>query len=148
MAKLLCRPRVGVCNWSHDGGIPKGEFRRKHIQIALYTNPGGLDDFSKVISITSAIREKLPVALHPVFEAMGYMYLSQTSTFEMVHLRVAKNEPDILLCQHRLYIHEYVTSPPLDELHVMIKEDEGPVVDGDVAFRVSLHQLVRFHNAT
>ena len=24
MAKLLCRPRVGVCNWSTDGGEPKG----------------------------------------------------------------------------------------------------------------------------
>jgi len=64
------------------------------------------------------------------------MYLSKTSTFEMVHLRVAKNHPEILLCQHRLYIHEYATSPPLDELHVMIKEDEGPLVDGLVAFRI------------
>lgn len=24
MAKLLCQPRVGVCNWSLEGRIPKG----------------------------------------------------------------------------------------------------------------------------
>jgi len=24
MAKLLCRPRVGVSNWSYEGGVPKG----------------------------------------------------------------------------------------------------------------------------
>ena len=29
MAKLLCRPRVGVCNWSTDGGEPKG-VSKKH----------------------------------------------------------------------------------------------------------------------
>lgn len=23
MAKLLCQPRVGVCNWSLEGGVPK-----------------------------------------------------------------------------------------------------------------------------
>jgi hypothetical protein len=26
MAKLLCRPRVGVCNWSYEGGVPKSEY--------------------------------------------------------------------------------------------------------------------------
>ena len=26
MAKLLCQPRVGVCNWSHAGGISKGVY--------------------------------------------------------------------------------------------------------------------------
>ena len=31
MAKLLCQLRVGVCNWSYDGGIPKSECRHKHV---------------------------------------------------------------------------------------------------------------------
>lgn len=69
---------------------------------------------------------------------MSRMSLYKTPAFEMVQLRVAKDEPELLLYQHRLYIHEYATSPPLDELHVMIREDEGPIYDGDVAFRVSL----------
>ena len=74
---------------------------------------------------------------------MDWMYLRKTSAFEMVQLRVAKDEPELLLYQHRLYIHEYATSPPLDELHVMIKEDQGPIYDGDVAFRVSLPVSLR-----
>jgi hypothetical protein len=28
MAKLLCRPRVGVCNWSYEGGVPKSKYPR------------------------------------------------------------------------------------------------------------------------
>jgi hypothetical protein len=65
------------------------------------------------------------------------MFLDRTPAFEMAQVRVAKDEPAVLLCQHRLYIHEYATSPPLDELHVSIMEDEGPIFHGDVAFCVS-----------
>jgi hypothetical protein len=78
------------------------------------------------------------VALHPVFLSMGWMFLSETMSFEKVHLCVAENKPEILLCEHRLYLHEYVTSPPLDKLHVVIKEDEGPLHEGDVTFRVGV----------
>jgi hypothetical protein len=66
------------------------------------------------------------------------MFLRKTSALEIAQLRVAEDEPELLLYQHRLYVHEYATSPPLDELHVMIREDEGPIDDGRVAFRVSL----------
>jgi hypothetical protein len=94
-------------------------------------------DFSKTWSITSAIRETLRVDLHPTFTAASYLFLSEQKSFEQVRLRVAKRKPEILLVKHRLYLYEYATSPPLRELRIVIKSDEGPIEEGDVAFKVS-----------
>jgi hypothetical protein len=65
------------------------------------------------------------------------MFLCEQTSFKQVRLRVAKNKRDILLMNHRLYLHEYATSPPLRELRISIMADEGPIENGDVAFRVS-----------
>lgn len=39
LAKLLCRPRVGVCNWSlnseSDGGVPKGMFHCIAVTVVI-----------------------------------------------------------------------------------------------------------------
>ncbi|KAH9921067.1 hypothetical protein B0H21DRAFT_767146 [Amylocystis lapponica] len=119
MAKLLCRPRKGVCNWSHEDGVPKKNL-----------------DFSRAYSVGGAILKDVKVALHPSFDPARYLYLCETKSFDQVKLRVARKEPDILLCENRLYMHEYATSPPLKELRVLIKEDEGVLDDGEVVFRI------------
>ncbi|KAH9924122.1 hypothetical protein B0H21DRAFT_152448 [Amylocystis lapponica] len=119
MAKLLHRPRKGVCNWSHEGGIPKENL-----------------DFSQVHSVGDAILKDIKVAQHPAFGPARSLYLRDTNSFDQVTLRVAPEEPDILLCKNRLYMHEYATSPPLKELLILIKEDEGSLREGQVAFRI------------
>jgi hypothetical protein len=66
-----------------------------------------------------------------------YHFLRETKTFMDVRLRVAPSQSKIL-CKNRLYMHEYLTHPPLRELRVCIKEDEGPLYEnGDVAFLAS-----------
>lgn len=77
---------------------------------------------------------------HPTLVTQSYLFLCETKTFQDVRLRVAPNKPQILLWKNRLYMHEYLTHPPLSKLRVYIKEDEGPLdEDGDVtvAFVVS-----------
>ena len=47
---------------------------------------------------------------------------------------------EIHLFNHRLYMHEFLTHPPLKELRVIFKEDEGPLNDSNdikVVFVVS-----------
>jgi hypothetical protein len=138
MAKLLVQPRVGVCNWSEEEGEPKtwGPYPpwadQPRPQDVQHLN------FSKVWPLKEAVRKNQAVHLHPVFEPPTYHFLKDTDSFQKVHIRVAGNQPEILLCRHRLYLHEYATCPPLDELHVMIKEDERPIEQCYVAFRVSL----------
>ena len=95
-------------------------------------------NFSKIWSASSAVRHAVKVEGHPTLVTQEYLFLRQTKTFKDVRLRVAPNQPDILLCKHRLYMHEYLTHPPLRELRVLIKEDQGPLYEsGDVAFLVS-----------
>jgi len=114
MAKLLCRPRVGVCNWSTDGGEPKAKL-----------------NFSEIWSTSLAITSVLRVSLHPCFNPTKYYFLSETKSFKDITLRVAPESPEIRLADHSLYRHEYISCPPLQDLRVMIIEDEGPLVDVD-----------------
>jgi hypothetical protein len=95
-------------------------------------------DFSKIWSVSSAIREAVGVEVHPTLVTQGYTFFGETKTFEDIRLHVAPHQPDILLCENRLYMHEYLTHPPLSELRVLIKEKRGPFdEDGDVAFIAS-----------
>jgi len=119
MAKLLVRPRVGVCNWSMESGEPKGNF-----------------DFSKIWSVSSAIRNAVGVGVHPAMVTQNYLFLCDAKTFEDVHLRVAQDQPEILLCRHPLYMHEYLTHPPLQKLRVLMREHQGPFVKSLVWTRV------------
>jgi hypothetical protein len=75
---------------------------------------------------------------HPTLVTQDYIFFGKTKTFKDVRLRVARHEPEILLCENRLYMHEYLTHPPLSELRVLVKEERGPIdEDGDVAFIAS-----------
>ncbi|KAH9921074.1 hypothetical protein B0H21DRAFT_895409 [Amylocystis lapponica] len=68
---------------------------------------------------------------------MRYLHLGMTESCSEVKLRVAQSGPDIWLYDNRLYMHEYATSPPLDELRISIvtaDDEEGVLVQGDVAF--------------
>jgi F-box domain len=138
MAKLLYRPRVGVSNWSKEGGVPKGTFSDSTNvdgqEIHIYPREENLD-FSKIWPISSAVEEALCVDLHPSFTVSRHIFLSEEKSFEQVHLRIARKS-HILLVNHRLYVYEYATSPPLDELRIMIKSD-GSIAHNDVTFRVS-----------
>ncbi|KIM82098.1 hypothetical protein PILCRDRAFT_820996 [Piloderma croceum F 1598] len=132
MAKLLVRPRVGVCNWSSEGGRPREKF-----------------NFSKVWSTSLAIRNAVKFEGHPTLVTQSYLFLRETKRFQDVRLRVAPNKPQILLWKNRLYMHEYLTHPPLRKLRVYIKEDEGPLdEDGDVtvAFVISNPEGVTLGN--
>jgi len=65
------------------------------------------------------------------------MNLQETMSFQQVHLCVSQGKLDIVLCKQRLYLHEYATSPPVDELCVLIKEDdilEAPLYGLDIGF--------------
>lgn len=92
--------------------------------------------FQKVWSISSAIQKGVDVDLHPSFVSGKYHFLARSKTFADVKLQVAEKFPEIRLTQHRLYPHEFVTCPPLRELRILIKEDDGPIQHGDVAYRV------------
>lgn len=79
-----------------------------------------------------------------------YLFLCDTKSTKDLRLRVVSNRPDsdILLFKNRLYMHEYLTHPPLRDLRVCIKEDEGPLRDpGLVAFVVSLVLRSTFYAA-
>ena len=87
---------------------------------------------------------------HPTLVTQSYLFLRKTKTFKDVRLCVAPNKPQILLWKNRLYMHEYLTHPPLRKLRVYIKDDEGPLQEDDddvtVAFVVSgrFSSLYRF----
>lgn len=74
---------------------------------------------------------------HPTLESQTYFTLWEWRSFDEVRIYVEPDQPGILLCRNRLYMHEYITHPPLSELRVCIKEDEGTIWDGDVVFVVS-----------
>lgn len=121
MAKLLYQPRVGICNWSFGGGIPKS----------------GLD-FTEVWSIHDAITEGMPVELHPSFNLPQYFSLREAKLHTDIRLQVAPNQPEIILFEHRLYTHEFLTNPPLREFRCRFidNDSDGPLRDFDIAFSI------------
>jgi hypothetical protein len=129
-----------MCNWSGDGGRPKGALR-----LVLCVHPTCVltfsiekFNFSKIWSVSSAICNAVKVEGHPTLVTQKHLSLHETKTFKDVRLNVAPNRAEILLCKNRLYLHEYLTHPPLRDLRVCIMEDEGPLhTNGDVAFLAS-----------
>lgn len=119
MAKLLFQPRVGVCNWSLEGGIPKNML-----------------DFTETWSIYDAITEAIPVDLHPVFNQRRCFSLREAKLHTDTRLQVAPDQPEIILFEHRLYTHEFLTHPPLREFRCRLIDNnsDGPLQDLDVAF--------------
>ncbi|KAH9942859.1 hypothetical protein B0H21DRAFT_749767 [Amylocystis lapponica] len=105
MAKLLMQPRKGVSNWSHQNGVPKGTL-----------------DFAKVWPIDAAIREDIVVDLHPVFEPCWFLFLEDAPCFDDATMLVAPHTP-ILLGRNHLYMHEFLTSPPMEELRIRFGVD-------------------------
>lgn len=99
----------------------------------------GKYDFSKVWSVGQAIKETLTVDVHPAINTQKYLILKDTSHYKDLKICVAPNQ-EIHLFNHRLYMHEFLTHPPLKELRVIFKEDEGPLNqqnDTKVVFVVS-----------
>lgn len=136
MAKLLCRPRIGVCNWSLDGGEPKSANLMYFSQAWLILPTEGLN-FTSVLSTSPAIVAATEVKMHPCFMPLKYYYMCEIRSWNDFTLRIGPGEPEINFSNHRLYQHEYLTSPPLRDLRVQITEDEGPLADiNDIGFMV------------
>lgn len=85
----------------------------------------GKYDLSTVCSVRRAIRESLSVDVHPAINTQKYLILKDTH-YEDLTIRVSPNQ-EIHLFKHRLYMHEFLTHPPLKELRVSFIEDEGPL---------------------
>lgn len=95
-------------------------------------------NFSRVWSTSSAIKDALTVKLHPCFVPTKYYFLNETISHTDITVRVAPNEPEIHLFEHRLYENEFLTCPPLQDVRVRIAEAEGPLGEfADIAFLVS-----------
>lgn len=91
-------------------------------------------DFSKIWPTSLAITSALKVTLHPCFTPINYIFLDTAKSSKDVSLRVAPDAADIGLFDHRLYRHEYISSPPLQELRVMIVDDDGPLANVDASY--------------
>lgn len=88
--------------------------------------------------MSSATKQGVTVDIYPTMVTQKYLFPCKTKVWTDVRLHVARGR-EILLCKNRLYMHEFLTDPPLNELRVLITEDEGPLHRrGDVAFKVSL----------
>jgi len=94
--------------------------------------------FSKVWAISDAIKEAKAVDLHPTFEPSRYFTLREAKLHTDTSLRVAPDQPEIMLFKHRLYTHEFLTNPPLREFRCIFNESEidGPLQGFAVAFCV------------
>jgi hypothetical protein len=77
------------------------------------------------------------VDVHPTLETQKLFTLRERRSFDEVRIYVARHQPGVLLCRNRLYMHEYVTHPPLRELRICLREYEGTLLDGEVVFVVS-----------
>ena len=86
-----------------------------------------------------AIRGSLSVDVHPTINTQKYLILDEIQHYKDLMICVSPNQ-EIHLFNHRLYMHEFLTHPPLKELRVIFKEDEGPLNDSNdvkVVFVVS-----------
>lgn len=66
--------------------------------------------------------------MHPTITTQKYLILGRTRHFKNLTIYVSPNQ-EIRLFDHRLYMHEFLTHPPLKELRVIFQEDEGPLND-------------------
>jgi hypothetical protein len=126
--------------WGAQRCVPDIAILLKLVQLIYASLPEANLNFSKVWSTSLAIESALTVSLHPCFNPTKYYFLCETISLEDIDLRVAPEALEIRLCEHSLYRHEYISSPPLQDLRVMIVEDEGPlaeVEESDLSFQVN-----------